>query len=117
MASAAKPLSAALKKLETASLRPTGPSSSRYVANMGILDPRPMEDDMPAERLGDVAEAKGDIFRSGPKRNPAASTSVKSAIEFPEEDSIMKGVIYGFLLGASFFLLTRYIKRKYFAAL
>ena len=74
MATAYKTLSTALKKVETASLRPTGSSSSRYVASMGILDPRPMEDDVPAEKLGDVADAKGDIFRSGPKRNPAAST-------------------------------------------
>lgn len=117
MASAIKPQPVALKKIDNASLRPTGVSAGRYVASMGVLDPKPMEDDVPQERVKDIAEANRDIFRGGPKRNAGASTSVKAALELPEEDSIMRGVIYGFLLGASFFLLTRYIKRRYFAAL
>lgn len=116
MAAATKNLSVALKKVETASLRPLGSASSRYVTSMGVLDPKPMEDDVPTERLGDVADANRDVFRGGPKRNVAASTSVKAIHEMPEQDGIMKGVVYGFLLGASFFLLTRYIKRRFFLA-
>jgi hypothetical protein len=106
-----KPQAVALKQTPTNNLKSLG-SHAAISVNMGVLDPRPSSEDTASSSTKDYTAETKSVFRNGPVKNPYASTYPVQSQELPEESEIYKAVAYGFILGVSFFLVTRYIRSR-----
>lgn len=106
-----KPQAVALKQAPTNNIRSLG-SHAGITVNMGVLDPRPPSEDAASSTTKDFTAETKSVFRSGPVKNPFASTYPTETQEMPSESEIHKAIMFGFLLGASFFLITKYIKSR-----
>lgn len=111
-----KPMKAALVSLDTQKhLRNFG-SHAKINVSLGPMEAdRIVEEESGSSQKYDYATAVASMLRNGTRINPSASSSAQVPAVLPTEDDIYRGVIYGFLLGTSFFLLTRYIKRRFLA--
>lgn len=109
-------MKAALKSLDAQkSLRNFG-SHAKINVNLGVIEPdKIIEEEDQSSQKYDYATAVTSLFRNGTKTNPTASSAAHVNAVLPTEDDVYRGVIYGFILGSAFFLLTRYIKRSFLA--
>lgn len=109
-----KSMKSALKSLETQkSLRNFG-SHAKINVSLGVVEAdKPVEEETNSVQKYDYATAVTSFLRNGTKVNPSASSSTQIPSVMPAEDDVYRGVLYGFVLGTAFFLLTRYIKRRF----
>lgn len=83
-----------------------------------------IDDFFPSEKEVDqgdhVKNGMGDVFvaqenpvpRQAP-RNPSGTSTLAATAVLPVHEELQRGVAMGFILGVSFFLVVRYVKRRF----